>query len=199
MTPNKEHNLLRRLSEGDETAFRELFESYYPRVRTFVACIVKEERTAEDVAQDLFVKIWERRESFGREVASFGGYIYRMARNAALNEIRRTVNLNLDDARLSESLSDGASEEEAYYAREKELFIKLVVCRMPEQRRRIFEMSRYLQMDNQAIAEALHLSNDRQQMDHTPAIFIFQGHLSIFFDGIVLFFVLIHCFVHPFF
>ncbi len=180
MTPNKEHNLLRRLSEGDETAFRELFESYYPRVRTFVACIVKEERTAEDVAQDLFVKIWERRESFGREVASFGGYIYRMARNAALNEIRRTVNLNLDDARLSESLSDGASEEEAYYAREKELFIKLVVCRMPEQRRRIFEMSRYLQMDNQAIAEALHLSKKTVENHLTLALKELRHALAAF-------------------
>ena len=64
MAHEYEHRLMQRLSEGDEKAFRELFESYYPKVRAFVDCIVKESDTAEDIAQDIFAKIWERREIF---------------------------------------------------------------------------------------------------------------------------------------
>ena len=180
MSSNNEHILMRQLSEGNQTAFRELFETYYPRVRSFVACIVKEEGAAEDIAQDVFVKVWERREIFREGVVSFGGYLYRMARNAALNEIRRTANLNSADVRLGETLSDGASDEEEYYAREKELFIKLVVCRMPEQRRRIFEMSRYLHMDNQTIADALHLSKKTVENHLTLALKELRHALTAF-------------------
>lgn len=65
-----------------------------PGVCAFVGCIVKEESTAEDIAQDIFLKIWERRDIFQGRVASFNGYVYRMARNAALNAIRQMTNID---------------------------------------------------------------------------------------------------------
>ncbi len=105
-----------------------------------------------------FLKIWERRDIFQGRVASFNGYVYRMARNAALNAIRQMTNIDWEQyIQIEETLPDESFEKE-YYSREKELFIRLVVCRMPEQRRRIFEMSRYAGMDNQAIADELKIS-----------------------------------------
>ena len=81
-----------------------------------------------------------------------------MARNAALNAIRQMTNIDWEQyIQIEETLPDESFERE-YYSREKELFIRLVVCRMPEQRRRIFEMSRYAGMDNQAIADHLTLA-----------------------------------------
>ena len=61
MPLDSEYELMQRLSAGNEDAFGELFGRYYPRVCAFVGCIVKEESTAEDIAQDIFLKIWERR------------------------------------------------------------------------------------------------------------------------------------------
>lgn len=181
MPHEREHKLMQRLSEGDEKAFRELFDSYYPKVRAFVECIVKEGDTAEDIAQDIFAKIWERREIFwGGEIVSFGGYIYKMARNAALNNLRRTVNLNLAQIpQIEEKVGDDSFEDE-YYAREKELFIRLVVCRMPEQRRRIFEMSRYLGLDNQTIADTLHISKKTVENHLTLALKELRQALTVF-------------------
>lgn len=148
MPLDSEYELMQRLSAGNEDAFGELFGRYYPRVCAFVGCIVKEESTAEDIAQDIFLKIWERRDIFQGRVASFNGYVYRMARNAALNAIRQMTNIDWEQyIQIEETLPDESFERE-YYSREKELFIRLVVCRMPEQRRRIFEMSRYAGMDN---------------------------------------------------
>lgn len=69
-------SVIKRLSEGDQSAFRAVFEHYYPRVCEFVRRLVKSDALAEDVAQDIFVKVWERREIFGVEVRSFGNYIY---------------------------------------------------------------------------------------------------------------------------
>ena len=86
MPLDSEYELMQRLSAGNEDAFGELFGRYYHRVCAFVGCIVKEESTAEDIAQDIFLKIWERRDIFQGRVASFNGYVYRMARNAAPNQ-----------------------------------------------------------------------------------------------------------------
>ena len=94
MPLDSEYELMQRLSAGNEDAFGELFGRYYPRVCAFVGCIVKEESTAEDIAQDIFLKIWERRDIFQGRVASFNGYVYRMARNAALNAIRQMTNID---------------------------------------------------------------------------------------------------------
>ena len=157
MTFDIDSQIIKRLSDGDQGAFRVVFEHYYPRVSEFVRRIVKDDNLAEDITQDIFVKIWERREIFGVEVQAFGKYIYVMSRNAAINALRRSGRVSsLSNELLNKS--DNDSVEESYYAQEKELIIRLAVCQMPEQRRRIFEMSRYMGMDNQTIATTLNLS-----------------------------------------
>ena len=165
-----EHKVIKKLSEGDQWAFRIVFEHYYPRVHEFIRRIVKSETIAEDIAQDIFVKIWERREMFGVEVHSFNKYIYVMSRNAAINAIRRTgrVSSLIDETIVNHQ--ENISIEEDYYAREKELIIRLTVCQMPEQRRRIFEMSRYMGMDNQTIATTLNLSKKTVENHLTLAL-----------------------------
>jgi RNA polymerase sigma-70 factor (ECF subfamily) len=72
-------NIIKRLSDGDQSAFRVVFEHYYPRVSEFIRRIVKSDSLAEDITQDIFVKVWERREIFGIEVQSFDKYIYVMS------------------------------------------------------------------------------------------------------------------------
>lgn len=181
MPLDSEYELMQRLSAGNEDAFGELFGRYYPRVCAFVSCIVKEESTAEDIAQDIFLKIWERRDIFQGRVASFNGYVYRMARNAALNAIRRMTNIRLGTiySDRGDAVPDESFEKE-YYSREKELFIRLVVCRMPEQRRRVFEMSRYAGMDNQAIADELNISKRTVENHLTLALKKLREALGVF-------------------
>ena len=68
MPLDSEYELMQRLSAGNEDAFGELFGRYYPRVCAFVSCIVKEESTAEDIAQDIFLKTARHLSGAGRFV-----------------------------------------------------------------------------------------------------------------------------------
>lgn len=172
-------SIIKRLSEGDQSAYRVVFEYYYPRIWEFVRRIVKSESLAEDITQDIFVKIWERREIFGVEVHSFTKYIYIMSRNAALNSLRNSNRITpiSDDSSIKEKQSN-SSIEENYYAKEKELIIRLTVCRMPEQRRRIFEMSRYMGMDNQTIATTLNISKKTVENHLTLALKTLRSMLT---------------------
>ncbi len=185
MNTDYEKILTEKISMGEEGAFRALFNIYYPKVLAFITCIVKEQSGAEDIAQDIFVKIWERREMLPDHVTSLTGYIYRMSRNAALNKLRRSANLQyvseLDQhaSDYSESAS-GTEIENEYYAREKALFIRLVVNRMPKQRRLIFEMSRYHGLDNQSIADILHISKKTVENHLSLALKELREALAIF-------------------
>lgn len=66
-----------------------------------------------------------------------------------------------------------------YHAQEKELIIRLAVCQMPEQRRRIFEMSRYMGLDNQTIATTLNLSKKTVENHLTLALKTLRSILAV--------------------
>ena len=85
--------ILKKVSEGDEKAFRNLFEYYYPKVKAFITTFIDDDADAEDLAQNIFVKIWLQR-SILPEIRSFGAYLYTITRNTAIDFWPSTQNKN---------------------------------------------------------------------------------------------------------
>src|SRR5690606_6252090 len=81
----QESLLLRRLCAGDEHAFTKLVTRYLDSVTKFAFYILAHHDAAEEVAQDVFVALWERRETL-REIKSLKSYLFRAVRNRALDE-----------------------------------------------------------------------------------------------------------------
>lgn len=147
-------NILCDIASGDSDAFKILFEMFFPKVKVFLVKFLKDDKAAEDIAQDIFVKIWSQSPSLP-EIRSFNNYLYRMTKNAAINYLRdRRYSVEISDMAI---LDDDDIEQE-YYRKEKELLIRLAVEQMPPQRRKIFTMSRYQGMSNDEIAKALGVS-----------------------------------------
>jgi RNA polymerase sigma-70 factor (ECF subfamily) len=144
-----------KLVQGDHESFRWLFMHYFPKLKAFIAGFVKSGAIAEELSQEIFVKIWEKREAL-TEVQSFNAYIYRMAKNAVLNYFQREHT----KAKYIGQLSSGSATpaDELFQAKETELLIQLTVEKMPAQRKKIFELSRQSQLKNEEIAQKLHLS-----------------------------------------
>lgn len=171
-----EIELKERIAAGDLDAFRVLFETYFPKVREFIAAFIKDDKSAEDLSQDIFLKIWNLRENLP-EVRNVSPWIYRMARNASLNYIRSRKKISV----LDETAVPGVTgTEEIYIEREKELIIKTFVDTMPDQRRRIFNMSRYQGIPNEKIAEILHISKKTVENHLTLALKDIRNLLSAF-------------------
>ena len=61
----EEQILLRALSRGDEKAFEVLFMRYFPRVKRFISGLLQDDITAEDFAQDILLKLWQKRTFIG--------------------------------------------------------------------------------------------------------------------------------------
>ena len=156
MTSNivSEADLKNRLSKGDFDAFHMLFDDYYPKSKAFISALIKDEKAAEDLCQDIFMKIWNLRETLP-EIRSVKSWIYRMSRNSALNYLRDRKRLfQITDL----SIAGSDDVEENYAEKEKELIIRRYGDSMPAQRRRVFSMSRYQGISNAKIAEKLGIS-----------------------------------------
>ena len=122
------------------------------------SCIVCSRITPKqkDITQDIFLKIWRNRTSIGA-VDAFGPYLFRMARNAVYDRFdNRSVRENY--ARRASLLPEYELPDSAIDSRDLLLLIRMVVEKMPEQRRRIFRMSREEGLSNDQIAEQLSIS-----------------------------------------
>jgi len=79
---------MRRVQRGDREAFAELVERYTPAIYNFILRTVRDETEAEDLVQNTFVQVWKSAKRY-RVSAKFSTWLYTIARNLALNELRR--------------------------------------------------------------------------------------------------------------
>ena len=80
--------LLARSRDGDQAAFRELVETYTPRVYSLVRNLVRSQSEAEDVTQEVFFKVYRKLDTF-REDSAFYTWLYRVAVNAATDWLKK--------------------------------------------------------------------------------------------------------------
>jgi len=152
----REHIYNEKLALGDIEAFHYFFITYHPKMKAFLNHFVCSETIAEDLLQDVFEKIWINRE-YASNLKSFNAYIYRMTKNMAINYLEHKM---IEDNFISSYpvfLPEITIEEEID-ANELELIIQMTIEKMPNQRRKIFTMSRIEGFKNLEIAEKLNLS-----------------------------------------
>ena len=139
--------------------FEQFFILTFPKVKAFAWKILHSEEDAEDIAQDIFVKLWDNPEIWENK-ETWDSYIYTMARNQIYNFLKhQSVELNYQE-KLSQENSPSYEFDmyDKLYAKELQPLIKLTLDNMPEQRRKVFSMSRQRGMSNQEIADNLQLS-----------------------------------------
>lgn len=146
---------VQRLILGEHDAFRFLFMKYFPKMKYFIAHFVKSDAVAEELAQDIFMKIWEHREKL-KNIQSFDAYIYRMSKNISINYLEHKY---VEESYMENYQGETESSIEGeLYAREIELLEQLTINQMPPQRKTIYEMSRKKGMKNEEISIALGIS-----------------------------------------
>ncbi|MDD4753527.1 MAG: RNA polymerase sigma-70 factor [Desulfitobacteriaceae bacterium] len=152
----KEKEYLKQLSQNSEYAYRAIFLKYYSKIKFFISHLVKSEVIAEDITQDIFLKIWMMREEIS-VVESLNSYLFQMARNAVYTYMQKQVNQTSFDL-LENTYKNCFSVDEDYEFRELEQMIFQSIKEMPSQRAKVFSLSRIEGMKNAEIAIKLKLS-----------------------------------------
>lgn len=151
-----EKDKVEALRKGNHKAFEDSFITYFKRVKLFICGIIKSDADAEELAQDVFLKLWTNREAINIE-KPLGAYIYTMARNTAFNYLKHK---SVEREYLIDYpfFDDVATPEDVLFAREISLLIEMTVKEMPIQRRRIYLLSREKGISNVDIAIKLGIS-----------------------------------------
>lgn len=135
--------LVRRIREGDERALETVFRQHYAGMCLFVRRFVHAPDVAEEIVQDVFFKLWAKRQSLN-EIDALKTYLYRAARNTALNWLRRRKleqNWEEREAARGEPVSTGGSDDDAQ-SDEVHRAVAGAIARLPERCRQIFLLSR---------------------------------------------------------
>lgn len=146
-----------------EKEFQCFFTVNFPKVKNFAYMLLKSETDAEDVAQDVFCKLWQQPELWRNKEKELDGYIFIMTRNMILNifkhqQIEKEYQEDAFEKMIVYELTQKEDILENVYYKEMQIIIQLTLEKMPKRRRMIFEMSRFSGLSHKEIAEKLDVS-----------------------------------------
>jgi RNA polymerase sigma-70 factor, ECF subfamily len=154
----EERELAARVCAGDERAFARVMQRHWDGLFRYVQRLLERHDAAEDVAQEAFVRLWDRRTSWRRR-DTLRPVLYRIARNLALNERRRWTIFRRWAGRYAQPERDPSPTPlEHAETRDLEAAAARAIEALPERRREIFLLVRYSQMSYREAAEVLGIS-----------------------------------------
>lgn len=160
-TPNtipSDHELLALIANNDQLAFNQLFNRYWEKLFMYVVKIVKDEVEAQDVVQEVFVSLWQRREML-EEIQSLSSYLFGAVRFRSMAYIRNNLGKNNYFKSLAHFFEEGCDViNEAFDARELSELIQTEIDKLPPKMKEVFRLSRMEQLSHKEIAAQLNIS-----------------------------------------
>lgn len=153
---DKEHIiLLSNLSKGRRTAFNQIYQLYSNRIYRFSRKLHLNHEEAEEVLQDVFLTIWERRQSIDPE-KDFKAYIFKIAKSLIIKNFKKKALFYAYENYVKniELLQDYSTENLIHYRDLLEILEK-EIAKLPPARKEIFDLSRNQGLSTEEIAEKL--------------------------------------------
>lgn len=157
-----------KIQTGDEYALEKIYKAAFRSLVYYASEITGQSQLAEEVVQDVFLKIWQNRSVLSIK-GSFKPYLFQSVHNHALNVIRQqktrkeSVNL-LSSEKTWKFISDTYDLNDnlidRIFSDETEAIIEQIIKELPEQCRKVFLMSRFESLKNEEIAAQLGLSEN---------------------------------------
>ncbi len=182
--------LFLRIRQGSLDAFGEFYDQYSYKLLRFSMLYLKSRVEAEEVVQDVFVRIWENRAKLNLEL-SVEGYVFRITKNELLNKLKKKVLHTEAITQNIEALIHGNNTEDAIFLQEMKSLLSEAIEGLPEKRQEIFRLSREKGYSNKEIAEELNISIHtvesqikksikylRSYIQYLPVWYVFQVFMS---------------------
>jgi RNA polymerase sigma-70 factor (family 1) len=176
--------VLAELIKGRRPAFEKLFHLYYPRLKRYARYFLKNPDEAEDIVQDVFLKIWENRHSL-RSDEQFASLVFTMLKNRCLNTLKRKVvqeKFTVSQAKIdTEELYHISFEVEGEFVSMEErlnLELEKIISGMPDRCQKAFRLKWTEGKKIREIAEIMGVSTTMVDKHLAKGLQIARSHLA---------------------
>ena len=177
-----EQSVLLRLQKGDSEAFQELYNRYHQQLYHYVLRFVKSPALAEDVLQDVFLKIWEIRSRINPGL-SFKAYLYRICRNSVFKLLKKmAVDENLRVRVFQQFAQSVADTDLKVLWQQYEEILQAAINRLPPQRQKVFKLCREEGKTYEQVADELGISRNTVKEHMVLAMKLIREHLDQYGD-----------------
>ena len=184
---NSDLILQKKASGGDENAFRSLYDRYYPRLYHYIFKIVKSKEVAEELAMDVFLKLWLARDMLA-EIENLDAFLFRMAYNKSIDFFRAAAKDNTFTDLLWDRIQIPShnTADAPLMLQEFESKLRTAINLLPPQRKLIFKLSREEGLTHSQIAGRLGISKNTVANSIVEARQFIKSYLSKTVDVVVL-------------
>lgn len=159
-----------RIAEGDKIAFKLLYDQYWQQLYAVALQWLKSTWKAQDVVQEVFYKIWQRREKI-TEIRDLKAYLVVMARNEIFSSLKSPSALQISVERIPDILADNSpSPDQTLRLKHAEASILEAVQNLPPRQQQIFKLTRMEGLSHEEIAQRLGVSKETVSNHATRAL-----------------------------
>ncbi|MBF4484917.1 RNA polymerase sigma-70 factor [Flavobacterium sp. CSZ] len=169
--------LLYELSQGNELAFTKLYNEYKNVVFSTALKITKSRILAEEVVQDVFLKIWQNHENLA-EITNIENYLFIISRNHIfdmIKKIARDTSIVVETNYKSTSTND---TEDAIKDDQYNIILNQIVDQLPPQQQKIYKMAKWDGLSHQKIGEDLGISTETVKKHMAQALKFVRTKIS---------------------
>lgn len=178
-----EKDLLMKISEGRENAFRTLFEQYYEQLFEYINGFIKSKQVAEELVMDVFLKIWLGRDLIP-QIQRFDAFLFRVAHNKSIDFLRSVATDPKFKDLLWEKIqvANNVQSDSFVLMHEYETKLREAVSLLSPQRKKVYQLSREQDLTHDQIAAQLNLSKSTINNHIVEAQRFIRTYLSKNFD-----------------
>ena len=165
---HNKNEILLEIAEGNQSAFEQLYVHYRDRIYTTAIRITESEADAEEIVQDVFVKLWSRRKSIA-SIESLDDYIFIMARNYTFNALKRVVRQKQNLLHAAKELSV-ATPEIILEDKDFQRVLNDAVDKLPPQQQTVYKLIKNNGLTKIEVAEKLGISPNTVKTHYDTAI-----------------------------
>lgn len=145
-----------QLRDGNADAFVLLTQRYGGKLAGFGAKVLGSQAAAQDVVQEVFIKIWQRPEMFDPDKARFATWVHRVVMNRCLDQKRKKHGAALDD--IAEPVSDDMAQDEAMISDDRDSVVRAAMGRLPDRQKAAIALCYLDDLSNQEAADIMELN-----------------------------------------
>jgi RNA polymerase sigma-70 factor (ECF subfamily) len=173
-----EKELLLQVADGKESAYKQLFTSYWDQIYSTALVFTKSREMSQDLAQDVFARIWIKKEKL-KEVNDFRAYLFIIARNVIIDRLRKKVFSAGNEGYLTEYFVETSlGPNDKIELKEMEETILKGIHILPDQQRKAFYLSRFEGLRHEEIALKMGISKQSVKSYIVRAICHLRKYLS---------------------